>query len=399
MSTRPATPNLILKPGREKSLRQRHPWVFSGAVAQQPEGLEAGQTVAVRAHDHTFLGWAAFSPASQIRARVWTAQERDTVDRAFFQRRLSAAIAARQPLHAVTNAMRLVHAESDGLPGVIVDRFGDWLVVQLLSAGAAAWRDVLVDELVALTGIQQVYERSDVEVRALEGLQQVSGPLRGNAPDAPVMIEEHGLRYQVDIVSGQKTGFYLDQRLNRQRVAALAQGADVLNCFCFSGGFSLAALQAGASSVLSVDSSAEALALARQHQLLNGMEAARAEWVEADVFQYLRRLRDQNRQFDLIVLDPPKFAPTAAHVAKATRAYKDINLWALKLLKPGGHLATFTCSGGMGVELFQKVVAGAALDAGVSAQAIGRLHADLDHPSALSFPEGDYLNGLLLRKQ
>ena len=392
----PAT--LILKPGRDKSLRNRHPWVFSGAVARVDGDPSTGETVAVRADDHTFLGWAAFSPASQIRARVWSFDERQPVNRELLQRKLTQALSARRLLDDVTDGVRLVHGESDGLPGLVVDRYADWLVVQFLSAGAEAWRDTLVDLLVEQTGIAQVFERSDVEVRQLEGLAPRAGVLRGDYA-GKVVINEHGVRYQVDLAFGQKTGFYLDQRESRRRVGAQAEGRDVLNCFCYTGGFSLAALKGGARSVLSVDSSAEALAAARDHVELNGLPADRAQWVEADVFQYLRRLRDQNRQFDLIVLDPPKFAPTASHVAKATRAYKDINLWATKLLRSGGLLATFTCSGGMTIDLFQKVVAGAAVDAHADLAVIGRFTADIDHPIGLAFPEGDYLNGLLLTRR
>ena len=293
--------------------------------------------------------------------------------------------------------MRLVHGESDGLPGLVVDRYGDTLVMQVLSAGMERWRGVLADLLVELTGCANLYERSDAEVRDLEGLPARSGILRGKLP-APLIIREHGLKFYVDVEKGQKTGFYLDQRDNRRRIGELSNDKDVLNCFCYSGGFSLSALQGGARSVLSVDSSAEALALARENLTLNNLAADRAEWLEADVFKSLRLMRDQGKSFDLIVLDPPKFAPTAHHAANAARAYKDINLWALKLLRPGGLLATFSCSGGVTADLFQKILAGAAMDANVTAQIVGRFAADADHPAVLNFPEGEYLKGLLLRR-
>jgi 23S rRNA (cytosine1962-C5)-methyltransferase len=385
------------KPGREKSALHRHPWLFSGALMPLADKPGSGETVKVLDSKGHFLGWAAWSGESQIRLRFWSFDERESIDREFFRRRLSRAIHLRGPLGDASDAMRLVHGESDGLPGLIVDRYGEVLVVQLLSAGPESWREILCDELQSLTGARAIYERSDADVRALEGLPMRSGPLRGELPGA-TDITEHGLRYRVDVVAGQKTGFYLDQRANRQRVANLARGADVLNCFCYTGGFSLAAMRSGARSVLSVDSSADALETARINLGLNGLPGERAEWVEADVFHYLRRLRDEARSFDLIVLDPPKFAPSAQHVERACRAYKDINLLAMKLLRPGGHLATFTCSGGMSSELFQKILAGSAWDAKADMQLIGRFGADVDHPVSLNFPEGDYLKGWLLRK-
>jgi 23S rRNA (cytosine1962-C5)-methyltransferase len=388
---------LILKPGREKSLQHRHPWVFSGAVERVKCEPQAGETVVVRSSNGGFLAYAAFSPTSQIRARVWTFREGETVDAAFLRARLERAIAARAALPPESDGLRLVHSESDGLPGLVVDRFADTLAVQVLSAGMEPWRDTVVELLVELTGCPNVYERSDAEVREMEGLAPRKGLLRGGLP-APLTIAEYGLKYHVDVEHGQKTGFYLDQRENRRRIGELARGKEVLNCFCYSGGFTLAALNGGAVSALSVDSSPEALDLARANVALNGLPEDRAQWLQADVFKALRQFRDQGRSFDLIVLDPPKFAPTAQHAEKAARAYKDINLWALKLLRPGGLLATFSCSGGVSAELFQKIVAGAAVDAGVEGQVLEHFTAAADHPVALSFPEGDYLKGLLVRR-
>jgi 23S rRNA (cytosine1962-C5)-methyltransferase len=391
---------LILKPGREKSLERRHPWIFSGAVARVQGEPGMGDSVAVRAAGGAFLAWAVFSPASQIRARVWSWHETECIDGDLLRARLRQALAARERLLAAedSDAMRLVHGESDGLPGVIVDRYADVVVLQLLSSGAERWRDELAAAVRELTGCACVYERSDADVRELEGLPVRSGALHGSLPAAGVQLHEHGLAYGVDVAAGHKTGFYLDQRDNRKRIGALARGRDVLNCFCYSGGFTLNALAGGAKSVLSVDSSADALAQARDNLGRNALDAARAEWQEADVFKYLRVLRDQGRSFDLIVLDPPKFAPTAAFAEKAARGYKDINLLALKLLRPGGLLASFSCSGGISAELFQKILAGAALDAGVDAAIVGRFSAAADHPVLLSFPEGDYLKGLLVRR-
>ncbi len=391
---------LILKPGREKSLLRRHPWVFSGAVARLDGSPESGDTVAVRAADGKFLAWAAYSPVSQIRARVWNWDEQQTIDAGFLRARLSSAVQARERLIAAEagGAMRLVHGESDGLPGVIADRYGEVVVLQLLSAGAERWRAEIAEAVRELTGCACVYERADADVRELEGLPVRRGALHGALPAAGVQIREHGLSYGVDVAAGHKTGFYLDQRDNRKRVGELARDREVLNCFCYTGGFTLNALAGGAKSVLSVDSSADALAQARDNLERNDLDPARAEWQEADVFKHLRTLRDQGRSFDLVVLDPPKFAPTAAFAEKASRGYKDINLLALKLLRPGGLLATFSCSGGIPAELFQKILAGAALDAGADASIVGHFAAAADHPVLLSFPEGDYLKGLLLRR-
>ncbi len=391
---------LILKPGREKSLARRHPWIFSGAVARVEGDPQTGETLAVRSGGGEFLAWAAYSPVSQIRARVWSWDEKETIDGDFLRARLRRALDTRERLICAetSDALRLVHGESDGLPGVIADRYGEVVVLQLLSAGAEHWRAELAGAVRELTGCACVYERSDADVRELEGLSARSGVLHGSLPAAGVNMREHGLIYGVDVTKGHKTGFYLDQRDNRKRVGELARGREVLNCFCYTGGFTLNALAGGAASVLSVDSSAAALAQAQDNLERNGLDAARAEWQEADAFKYLRTLRDQRRSFDLIVLDPPKFAPTAAFAEKAARGYKDINLLALKLLRPGGLLASFSCSGGVSADLFQKILAGAALDAGAEASIVGRFAAAADHPVLLSFPEGDYLKGLLLRR-
>ena len=391
---------LILKPTREKSLKRRHPWVFSGAVEKTSGDPQAGNTVAVHSSDGAFLAYAAYSPKSQIVGRVWSFHEADVVNEAFIEARLAAAIRWRDSIFASgnTNAARLVHAESDGLPGLIVDRYADTLVVQFLSAGIERWRDVIVASLAKLTGCARIFERSDADVRELEGLQPNTGALLGDVPHTAIEILENGLRYFVDVVHGQKTGFYLDQRDNRSLVAEQARGRRVLNAFCYTGGFSIAALKGGATSVLSIDSSADALALGKRNAEANGIAGESCTWMEADIFKELRTLRDRNQPFDMIVLDPPKFAPTAAHAEKASRAYKDINLYAFKLLAPGGLLVTFSCSGGIGIELFQKIVAGAAADANVEAQIIGRLGAAADHPVSIHFPEGDYLKGLVVRR-
>jgi len=391
-------PVVRVKPGRDRSLRHRHPWLFSGAIAAVEGEPASGATVEVRAADGDLLALAAWSPASQIRARVWSFAP-TSIDASFIALRLRRAIAARAGmLDARHSGMRIVHGESDGLPGVVADRYADVVVVQLLSAGAEAWRDAIVDALADATPARAIVERSDADVRALEGLAPRVAVARGTLPD-PVVFRENGIDYAVDVLAGQKTGFYLDQRDNRRIVGDHAAGRQVLNAFCYSGGFTLACLAGGATRVVSVDSSAPALALGRANLARNpALDASRAQWLEADVFAELRRLRDADASFDLIVLDPPKFAPTAHHAERAARAYKDINLLALKLLAPGGYLATFSCSGGIGPELFQKIVAGAAQDARADAAIVGRFTASADHPVALAFPEGEYLKGLLVRK-
>ena len=388
--------SLILKPGREKSLLRRHPWIFSGAVQQADQNIASGATVDVLSSKGEFLGRGAYSPQSQIRVRVWTFED-IPINGDFFRKRIRAALEQRSTLNLqqATNAIRLIYAESDGIPGLIVDRYDDLLVLQYLTAGSEYWKETIADILLEETGLKNIYERSDADVRELEGLLPRIGILRGSVIHSPLTIQEHGLKFLVDIEHGHKTGFYLDQRANRQRVRAFAKGKDVLDCFCYTGGFTVNALVGDAKSVLSVDASAEALHLAHQNIELNKLPLDKAQFLEGDVFQVLRKFRDEARSFDLIILDPPKFAPTAAQADKAARGYKDINLLAFKLLRPNGILFTFSCSGGIDAALFQKIVAGAALDAGVDAQIIEHLSQASDHPISLHFPEGAYLKGLV----
>jgi len=390
---------LTLKPGREKSLLRRHPWIFSGAVARLDGNPASGETVDLLTADGQFLARAAFSPSSQIRARVWTFDAAESVNLDFFRRRIQCAISARQALFpdflSSFSALRLIHAESDGLPGLIVDRYADVLVLQSLTAGTEYWKETIADLLLEATGLAKIYERSDADVRELEGLPQKVGPLRGVPPPFQITILENDLKFIVNLETGHKTGFYLDQRLNRRRLRTLAEGREVLDCFCYTGGFTLNALAGGAKSVLSVDASADALTLCSENVVLNALPVDRHTTLEGDVFQLLRKFRDEARSFDLIILDPPKFAPTAAQAGKAARGYKDINLLAFKLLRPGGILFTFSCSGGIDTALFQKIIASAALDAGVEAQIVEQLSQSSDHPVALNFPEGAYLKGLI----
>ncbi|MEW6703352.1 MAG: class I SAM-dependent methyltransferase [Pseudomonadota bacterium] len=388
-----------LREGKERSLLRRHPWVFQGSIDSGK--ADTGETVRVVAHDGRFLAWAAYSPSSMIRVRAWSFDEAERIDAAFFERRIAQAVALRARLPIASDGVRLVHGEADGLPGLIVDRYADVLSAQFLSAGTERWKATLADLLLQHTGLQRLYERSDSGVRKLEGLDPATGWLRGEG-DTAVTIREHGWQLTLDVAEGHKTGFYLDQRDNRQRFAELVRhfGAQrVLNCYCYTGGFTVAALAGGAEHVVSVDSSAPALERARAHVALNGFDPARAEFADADVNQYLRDALKRGDSFDAIVLDPPKFAPTASHADRAARAYKDINRLALKLLAPGGLLFTFSCSGGIGAELFHKIVAGAGLDAGVDGAILQRLEAASDHPTTINFPEGEYLKGLVVLKQ
>jgi len=387
-----------LREGKERSLLRRHPWVFEGSIARG--GGDAGETVRVESSAGQFLAWGAYSPASQIRVRAWSFDEAQRIDAAFIQGRIARAVALRSRLPIASNGLRLVHGEADGLPGLIADRYGDVLSVQFSSAGTERWRDVMADALCQATGVSQLYERSDANVRTLEGLPERVGWLRG-AADAPTALEitEHDWRLGLDVALGHKTGYYLDQRDNRHHFARWVRqlgSQRVLNCYSYTGGFSVAALAGGAAHVTTVDSSGPALQLARDNLRRNGFDDAAHEFADADVNAFLRRALQAGQSFDAIVLDPPKFAPTAAHAERAARAYKDINRLALKLLAPGGLLLTFSCSGGISADLFHKIVAGAGADAGVNAAIVQRLEGACDHPTTLEFPEGEYLKGLAL---
>ena len=390
---------IILKSGREKSLLRKHPWIFSGAIASVSGKAQAGETVEVKTDKGELLGCGAWSPESQIRVRMWSFETQEKIDTEFFHTRLERAIDARKRLRLdeYTTAYRIVNAESDGLPGIVIDRYGEYLVCQFLSTGAEYWKQVIVEQLVQLLPAKGIYERSDVDVRQKEGLQPASGVLMSEAPPDAIEIKEGDCRFYVDIKHGHKTGFYLDQRENRAAVVEFAQGAEVLNCFSYTGGFGIWALKGGANKVTNLDSSAALLEHARRNIELNHLDTTRIENVAGDAFQILRQYRDANRQFDLIILDPPKFAESKDQIKRASRGYKDINLLACKLLKPGGILFTFSCSGLMEGSLFQKIVADAALDAGRDAQMIRWLTQAADHPTALNFPEGSYLKGMICR--
>ncbi|CDS53647.1 LSU m5C1962 methyltransferase RlmI [Polaromonas sp. CG9_12] len=428
--------NIIrLKDGKERSLLRRHPWVFSGAIASG-DG-DSGETVRIESHAGQFLGWAAFSPMSKIRARVWSFNEAQPIDASFFIARIAQAIIARSLFDIKSDGLRLIHGESDGLPGLVVDRYGDTLVAQFSSCGTEKWKSVIVDALLAQTGLTRLYERSDASVRTLEGLPEATGWLagsvaptlpaaRGSLPpegagapaarqsrfcgpgldsaalDTAVVITEHDWTLSLDVAEGHKTGFYLDQRDSRQKFAAYARRLgfkDVLNCYCYTGGFTVAALAGGAQHVTSIDSSGPAIERAKANVALNGFDAGRTTMLDADVNASLRQYLKDGRTFDAIVLDPPKFAPTVTHAERAARAYKDINRLALSILAPGGVLFTYSCSGGISADLFHKIVASAGIDAGVDAFICERMGGAPDHPMTVAFPEGEYLKGLVLVKR
>ncbi len=415
---------LRLREGKEKSLLRRHPWIFDGAIAKG--GGDAGETVRVEGHDGRFLGWAAFSPESKIRARVWSFDETQRIDDAFFAARIKAAVAARRLFDIQSDGMRLVHGESDGLPGLVVDRYGDTLVAQFSSCGTERWKDVIVKALLAETGLTRLYERSDASVRSLEGLPEATGWLAGgvaptlvasrtalppeganfpegglseNCGSTEMVIWEHDWTLSLDVAEGHKTGFYLDQRDSRHlfaRYTKRRQFQRVLNCYCYTGGFTVAALAGGAAHVTSIDSSGPAIGRAAANVALNGFDTGRTTMMDADVNASLRQFIAEGKTFDAIVLDPPKFAPTAAHADRAARAYKDINRLALTLLEPGGVLFTYSCSGGISADLFHKIVASAGIDAQVDAFISERMGGAPDHPMTVTFPEGEYLKGLVL---
>ncbi|MDI9329749.1 MAG: class I SAM-dependent methyltransferase [Alphaproteobacteria bacterium] len=402
---------LRLKPGKERSALRRHPWIYDSAIAKGSADL--GETVRVESDTGQFLGWAAYSPSSRIKARIWSFEPEQRIDADYFRQTLQSAIAARQRFDIQSDGMRLVHGEVDGLPGLIVDRYGATLVAQFLSSGTERWKNTLADLLLELTGTTRLYERSDSGVRTLEGLEPVSGWLRLGPNDdghTEVRLREHDWQLTLDVAQGHKTGFYLDQRDSRHKFAQYARRLGfmrVLNCYCYTGGFTIAALQgmrAGGSldrggKVTSIDSSGPAIERARDHAVLNGFDPHHAEFLDADVNQSLRRFHQEGRTFDAIVLDPPKFAPTAAHADRAARAYKDINRLAFKILEPGGVLFTYSCSGGIGVELFHKIVASAGTDAGVDGYISERMQGAPDHPMTIQFPEGEYLKGLVVVKK
>ncbi|BAX53170.1 Ribosomal RNA large subunit methyltransferase I [Photobacterium damselae subsp. piscicida] len=389
------TASIYLVKGREKSLLRRHPWVFSRGIARVEGDPQLGDTVEIFDNKGQWLARGAYSPQSQIRVRVWTFNKNEKIDVEFFVNRLQTAQALRDVLAARDGltGYRLIAAESDGLPGITIDKYQDYLVCQLLSAGAEAQKEALVEALQICYPLCNVYERSDVAVRKKEGLAQRTGVLVGNEPPKFVTIEENGVKINVDIKGGHKTGFYLDQRDSREAAVKYVNGKRVLNCFCYTGGFGLYALKGGASQVVNVDVSQPALDTAKMNAEMNGYPLENAEFLNADVFKLLREYHDRGEQFDVVIMDPPKFAESKSQLVGACRGYKDINMLAMQITKPGGMLLTYSCSGLMDGNLFQKIIADAALDAKRDVQFIERFAQAADHPLDSAYPEGFYLKG------
>ena len=390
---------VVLKRGREKSVLRHHPWIFSGSIESFSGSTSPGDTVRIQDSQQQFLGWGSINQKSKIAIRVWSWNEDERIEPALIHARLQAAFELRKSLFPIskTDSFRWFFSEADGIPGLVIDKYADQLVAQFSTAGAEKWRAEILRSTKDISRILDCFDRSEPENRKQEGLPPCQGVLFGSEKGHRVEIQEWGIRYLVDIHKGQKTGFYLDQRLNRLKLRDFCKGKRVLNCFCYTGGFSLNAAAAGAEKVISIDSSGEAIQMARENAELNYPHSPVFEWVEGDVFMKLREFRDEQKKFDVIILDPPKFAPTIKSVEKAARAYKDINLLAFKNLNPGGTLFTFSCSGGINPDLFQKIVFGASADAHRTARIQERLQQDLDHPIPLHFPEAEYLKGLVCR--
>ena len=387
---------VVLKTGREKTVLRRHPWLFPGALQDVKKGIESGATVNIVTSGGEILAKGAYSPDSQIRVRIWTFDPAEEINAAFFRQRISSAINLRKTfISAEDNACRLINAESDGLPGVIVDRYADFLVCQFLSAGADRFRQDIVRQLQEIISPAGIYERSDVEIRKKEGLKLQAGIIIGNEPPELIQVTQGGIDFLVDVRQGHKTGMYLDQHDNRYIVQHLAQDREILNCFAYTGSFALAAVRGGAAKVTNIESSADAISMIVKQAGLNNLDAGKLENVQGDVFAVLRQYREAGRKFDLVILDPPKFVSSADQLKRGCRGYKDINLLAMKLLRENGLLVTFSCSGHLSPELFQKIVADAAVDAVREVRIIASLGQPADHPVALNFPEGRYLKGLI----
>lgn len=389
----------IIKNDSARTLRYKHPWLFSGAIRKLEGSPESGETLEVRSEDGDILGYGSYSPKSKIAIRMWSFSQKEKLDEELIRKRITDAVSCRlkSNLLSDSNCFRLISAESDGIPGLIVDKFADYLVCQFLFTGAEYWKGTIVTILNEFIPNKGIYERSDVDIREKEGLPLIKGVLSGSEPPEILEVNEGDIKYLIDIKNGHKTGFYLDQKVNRLKVAQYAKNAEVLDCFTYTGGFSIAALKGGAKKVTSVDSSAPALEALKKNVQLNSLDLSKIELVEAKVAEQLRKYRDSAKQFDMIILDPPKFIYDRTQLEQATRAYKDINLLAIKLLRKDGILATFSCSQPMTEELFQKMVSYAAVDAGRNVQILEKLGQSPDHPIALNFPESAYLKGLICR--
>lgn len=395
----PNPKTVTLKPGREKSVLKKHPWIFSGAIQKVAGNPALGETVRVVDSRQNFLASGAYSADSNLQVRLWSWQADEIIDADFFTRSIQRSLERRKNLPGLdkTNARRLIFSEADGLPGLIVDQYSQALVCQFLTAGAKHWQPEIVKILLELIRPRVIIERSGAESFSSNDPNDQPKILAGQLLAPTVVIEENGLQFAVDFKTGQKTGFYLDQRDNRLFLRSLARDKKVLDCFCYTGGFTLNALKGGAKSVTAIDSSETALKILKKNLKLNTLSNKNCELIEADVFQQLRDYGDRGDKFDLIILDPPKLAPHARDLKQASRAYKDLNRLALQLLPPSGTLLTFSCSGAVSPDFFQTILAWSALDAGVTAQVINKLNQAPDHPIALNFPESEYLKGLLVR--
>ncbi|GIK59528.1 MAG: ribosomal RNA large subunit methyltransferase I [Ignavibacteriaceae bacterium] len=389
--------SVFLKKSADSFIKRKHPWIFSGAIEKVEGNPANGETIQIFSSNKTLVGVGSYSPSSQIRVRVWSFNPEEKIDKDFFRKKFLAASQFRKRIvdTSQTNAYRIINSENDGLPGLIVDRYADYLICQFLSSGSDFHKKIITETLDEVFNPIGIYERSDVEIRIKEGLEPTKGTLSGKEPDDLIQILENGLKFSVDVKNGHKTGFYLDQRDNRKLVSEFSRGKNVLNCFSYTGGFSVYALSSGAKNLTQIEASESALDLSTKNIELNNPDDSKIENISGDVFEVLRKFRDERRTFDLIILDPPKFAESESQIQKASRGYKDINLLAIKLLNPGGILFTFSCSGHISQELFQKIVADAALDSGREVKIIKQLTQAADHPVALNFPEGLYLKGLI----
>ncbi|PRD24533.1 UNVERIFIED_CONTAM: rlmI [Trichonephila clavipes] len=389
---------IILNKGKDKAAWQLHPWIFSGAIARALGSPQNGDIVSVFNHDDEFIAYGMYNGNSRVAVRLLEWDPQQEINEQWWRNRVARAVKNRKGLlQEDNNTLRLIFAEADFIPGLIADKYGDYISIQVHAAGTEVVKHIIVDELVKQLSPKGVYERSDLKAREHEGLPDLNGLLYGEVPPTFVDILENGIHYQVNIVEGQKSGFYCDQRENRAITARYAKGKKVLDCFCYSGGFTLNAFREGAVSVTSVDSSALAIETLKNNVRKNGFDENKHDAVQSDVNKYLRELGEQGEKFDLIILDPPKYAPSRSTLDKASRAYKDLNRRGLMLLNSGGLLATYSCSGAMDIDTFKQVIAWAALDAGKEIQFIYQYCQPEDHPVRASFPEGEYLKGLLVR--
>ena len=389
---------IILNKGKDKAAWQLHPWIFSGAIARAIGGPQNGDIVSVFNHDDEFIAYGMYNGNSRVAVRLLEWDPQQEINEQWWRNRVARAVNnSKGLLQEDNNTLRLIFAEADFIPGLIADKYGDYISIQVHAAGTEVVKPIIVDELVKQLAPKGVYERSDLKAREHEGLPDLNGVLYGEVPPTFVDILENGIHYQVNIVEGQKSGFYCDQRENRAITARYAKDKKVLDCFCYSGGFTLNAFREGAASVTSVDSSALAIETLKNNVRKNGFDENKHHAVQSDVNKYLRELGEQGEKFDLIILDPPKYAPSRSTLDKASRAYKDLNRRGLMLLNSGGLLATYSCSGAMDIDTFKQVIAWAALDAGKEIQFIYQYCQPEDHPVRASFPEGEYLKGLLVR--